>query len=96
MASGIQDLEWFARESLLRGLGKPEIRKAMLEVGWTEDQVRNVMDTYADVAFPVPIPKSRPQVSARDAFLYLVLFTTTHWAANSPAGSCSRCSRSGP
>ena len=34
MASGIQDLEWFARESLLRGLGKPEIRKAMLEVGW--------------------------------------------------------------
>lgn len=56
MASGIQDLEWFARESLLRGLGKPEIRKAMLEVGWTEDQVRNVMDTYADVAFPVPYP----------------------------------------
>ena len=41
MASGIHDLEWFTRESLLRGLGKPEIRKAMLEAGWTEDQVRN-------------------------------------------------------
>jgi hypothetical protein len=70
MASGIQDLEWFARESLLRGLGKPEIRKAMLDAGWTEDQVRNAVDAYADAVFPVPIPKPRPHLSARDAFLW--------------------------
>ncbi len=37
------------RESLLRGLGKPEIRKAMLDAGWTENQIGNVMDAYADV-----------------------------------------------
>jgi hypothetical protein len=36
MAAGIQDLEWFTRESLLKGLGKPEIRTAMLDAGWTE------------------------------------------------------------
>jgi hypothetical protein len=81
MASGIQDLEWFARESLLRGLGKSEIRKAMLEAGWTEDQVRNAVDAYADVTFPVPIPKPRPQLSARDAFLYLVMFTTLYFSS---------------
>jgi hypothetical protein len=78
MASGIQDLEWFARESLSRGLGKHEVRKAMLEAGWTEDQARGALDAYADVAFPVPVPKPRPQLSARDAFLYLVLFTTLY------------------
>jgi hypothetical protein len=79
MASGIQDLEWFARESLLTGLGKPEIRKAMLEAGWTEvDQVRNAIDAYADATFPVAIRKPRPQLSTRDAFLYLVLFTTLY------------------
>ncbi len=78
MASGIQDLEWFARESLLRGLGKQEIRKAMLDAGWSEDQVRNAVDAYADVAFAVPVPRPRPQLSARDAFLYLILFTTLY------------------
>jgi hypothetical protein len=81
MASGIQDLEWFVRESLLKGLGKPEIRKAMLDAGWTKDQIGNVVDAYADVAFAVPIPKPRPQLSARDAFLYLVLFTTLYFSS---------------
>jgi Domain of unknown function (DUF5671) len=81
MASGIQDLEWFARESLLRGLGKPEIRKAMLDAGWTEDQVRDAVDAYADAVFPVPIPRPRPHLSARDAFLYLVLFTTLYFSS---------------
>jgi hypothetical protein len=81
MASGISDLEWFARESLLRGLGKAEIRTAMLAAGWTDDQVGNVLNAYADAPFPVPIPKPRPQLSARDAFLYLVLFTTLYFSA---------------
>ena len=78
MGSGLQDLEWFARESLLKGFGKPEVSKAMLDAGWTEDQVRNALDAYSDVVFPIPVPKPRPQLSARDAFLYLVLFTTLY------------------
>jgi len=78
MATGIQDLEWFTRESLLRGLGKQEIRKAMLDAGWTEDQVSVALGAYADVAFVVPVPKPRPQLSAREAFFYLVLFTTLY------------------
>ena len=78
MASGIQDLEWFARESLSRGLGRQGIRKAMLDAGWTEDQADNALGAYADVEFAVPVPKPRPQLSARDAFLYLVLFTTLY------------------
>jgi len=81
MASGIPDLDWFARESLLRGLGKPEIRTAMLAAGWTEDQVGNALNAYADAPFPVPVPKPRPQLSARDAFLYLVLFTTLYFSS---------------
>jgi hypothetical protein len=85
MASGIHDLEWFTRESLMRGLGKPQIRKAMLDAGWTEDQVRNAVDAYSDVTFPVPIPRPRPQLSARDAFLYLVLFTTLYAPITSAA-----------
>ena len=80
MATGIQDLEWFARESLLRGLSKAETRKAMLDAGWTEDQVRDALAMYADVAFPVPVPRPRPQLTARDAFRYLVVFTTLYFS----------------
>ncbi|MEO6462133.1 MAG: DUF5671 domain-containing protein, partial [Candidatus Eisenbacteria bacterium] len=36
---------------------------------------------YADVAFPVPVPRPRPYLSARDAFLYLVLFTALYISA---------------
>jgi hypothetical protein len=81
MASGILDLEWFVREALMKGLARPDIRKAMLDAGWTEDQVRNVLDAYADLIFPLPIPKPRPQLSARDAFLYLILFTTLYFSS---------------
>src|SRR5690606_21960791 len=36
---------------------------------------------YADVSFPVPVPKPRPYLSAREAFLYLVLFATLYISA---------------
>lgn len=29
----------------------------------------------ADLVFPVPVPRPRQQVSAREAFLYLVMFS---------------------
>ena len=40
MASTTQELEAFVRESLLRGLGKPDIEQAMLQAGWTVDQAK--------------------------------------------------------
>ena len=78
MASSTQELEAFAREALLRGLEKEAIRKAMLEAGWTGDQARTALEAYADVPFPIPVPRPRPQLSAREAFLYLLLFTTLY------------------
>ena len=78
MSAGTHELELFAREALVRGLEKEFIRKALIDAGWTTDQAQAAIDAYADVPFPVPVPKPRPQLSARDAFLYLVLFTTLY------------------
>jgi hypothetical protein len=78
MTSATRELDLFAKEALGRGLDKESIRKAMLEAGWTADQARSAIDSYADVAFPVPVPKPRAQLSAREAFLYLLLFTTLY------------------
>ena len=39
------------------------------------------LGTFAEVEFLVPVPKPRAQLSARDAFRYLVLFGTLYVAA---------------
>lgn len=78
MTSGPREIEFFVRESLLRGLERESIRKALTDAGWTTDQARAALDSYGDLPFPVPVPRPRPQLSAREAFLYLLLFTTLY------------------
>ena len=80
MRSATEELELFAKEALSRGIEKPAITKAMIEAGWTPEQARTAMDAYAEVPFPIPVPKPRPQLSAREAFLYLLLFTTLYFS----------------
>jgi len=81
MAVATRDLEVFVRDALLRGQGRPQIEAALAQAGWPAEQVRDALDAYADVAFPVPVPKPRPWLSAREAFLYLVLFATLYVSA---------------
>ena len=78
MASATHELELFAKEALSRGLEREAITQAMIEAGWTKDQARTALGAYAHVSFPIPVPKPRPQLSAREAFLYLLLFTTLY------------------
>ena len=81
MAAASKDLELFVREALLRGQSRPAIEATLASAGWAPEQVRDALEAYADVAFPVPVPRPRPYLSAREAFLYLVLFATLYvWA----------------
>src|SRR5262249_49181636 len=36
---------------------------------------------WADTVFPVPVPRRRPRLSARETFLYLVMFVTLYVTA---------------
>ncbi|WP_158885431.1 DUF5671 domain-containing protein [Rhodanobacter sp. L36] len=81
MASGAQDLEYFVREALMRGCSRQSIDKALMDAGWSPEQARSALSSYADVAFAVPVPRPRPYLSAREAFIYLVLFTTLYLSA---------------
>lgn len=81
MASGTQDLELFVREALARGSSKEAIENALTSAGWPAEQTQSALNVYADVQFPIPVPKPRPYLSAREAFLYLVLFATLYVAA---------------
>jgi type II secretory pathway pseudopilin PulG len=81
MTSGIQNLEQFVRAALEKGSQKSAIEQCLREAGWPADQIRNALDQFADIAFPVPVPKPRPYLSAREAFRYLLLFTTLYFSA---------------
>jgi hypothetical protein len=64
----------FVKEALAKGATRADIERALTEAGWAGEQIRSALSGFADAAFPVPVPLPRPYVSAREAFLYLVLF----------------------
>jgi uncharacterized protein DUF5671 len=81
MAAQLQQLETFVGEALRAGSTKSDIAKVLESAGWTSAQITNALDTYSDASFPVPVPKPRPSLSAREAFLYLVMFSTLYYGA---------------
>jgi hypothetical protein len=71
-----EELVGFVKEGLRQRLPRPEIESALLRAGWPADQVQRALAGFADVDFPIPVPRPVPQVSARDAFMYVVMFVT--------------------
>jgi MFS family permease len=69
-----QTLDIFIRDALNRGERRERIAAALVAAGWTQKEIDNALDDYADNDLGLAVPKPRPYVSAREAFLYLVLF----------------------
>ncbi len=78
MAGDADELDTFARDALMRGIDRADIERVLLEAGWTREQATSALAAYADVSFPVPVPRPRASLSARDAFIYLTLFSTLY------------------
>ena len=71
-------LETFVEAALLAGVNKAEVEQALVEAGWSKEQIAEGLRSFADVDFVVPVPTPKPQLLARDAFLYLVMFGTLY------------------
>jgi len=69
-----KELIEFVKEGLERGQSRDAISKALTQAGWKADEIKNAMFSFADVSFPVAVPRPRPYLSARVAFLYLLFF----------------------
>jgi hypothetical protein len=76
-----EELLRFVREALSSGTPRQEIAAILQRAGWPEPQVRAALAAYADLPFAMPVPRPRPYMSAREAFLYLVLFSTLYASA---------------
>jgi hypothetical protein len=69
------DLVGFVRESLARGVLRPDVEAALLRAGWPPDQVAQALARFADAAgYPIPVPRPSVSVKPREAFLYAVMF----------------------
>lgn len=69
-------LQQFVRDALGRGLSRAAIRERLLAAGWRPSEVDAALGAFAEADFPIPVPRRRPYIPARVAFLHLVLFAT--------------------
>lgn len=75
MASALEEAKDFVRDALSRGHSREEIEQALLDAGWPPAQVQRALGAYAASSFNIPVPRPHAQLSARQAFIYLLLFT---------------------
>ena len=75
------ELRSFIKESLERGQSKDAIHAVLTQSGWEDGEVRNGLAAFADVDFPIAVPRPTPYLHAREAFLYLVSFIALYVSA---------------
>lgn len=81
MTGSSEDLAAFVRQALAQGIPRQRIESALIEAGWPREKVTRALGAFAEVDFPLPVPRPQPYLSAREAFLYLLLFTTLFLSA---------------
>lgn len=69
-----KELIEFVKESLENGQSRDSIADALRQADWKADEIKSAMHSFAEVEFPIAVPRPRPYLSARVAFLYLLFF----------------------
>ena len=75
MNSQIND---FVNEALRRDVSREEITRGLLKGGWTQKEIHTALDAFVDSDLPLPVPRKRVSGSAKEAFLFLVLFSALY------------------
>lgn len=78
-------LAQFVAEALRAGRSRGEIAEALTRAGWSGPEIKAALAAWSEVPFALPVPRPRPYVSAREAFLYGLMFLAlamTTWHIN--------------
>ena len=68
----------FTRQALARNIARPEIAATLRRAGWSEEDIHTSLGSFAEIDFPLPVPRPKPYLSAREVFLYLVMFSALY------------------
>jgi hypothetical protein len=75
------ELRAYVRRAIEAGRTRGEIRDSLSAAGWGQAQIGRALEAWADVPGALAIPRPRPELTARDAFLYLLLFASLYLTA---------------
>jgi hypothetical protein len=75
MGSQISD---FVYEALSRGVSREDIRQGLMKGGWTTKEINAALDAFVDSDLPLPVPRKRVSGSAKEAFIFLMLFSALY------------------
>jgi len=76
-----EELLNFVRDALAHGLLRTQIEDALLKAGWESSQVKGALSAFAELEFPIPVPRPKLYIDAREVFMYLLLFATLYISA---------------
>ena len=71
----------FTRRALEKGVAPSDVERVLIQAGWGKADVAAATNAFAAVEFPIPVPKPKPYLSAREVFIYLLLFTSLYLSA---------------
>lgn len=68
----------FVHDALERGVSREDIGRGLLDGGWSKKEINTALDAYVDCGLPLPVPRKRVSGTAREAFLFLMLFSAMY------------------
>lgn len=71
-----ESLTQFVHDALGAGRSRDEIRNALTDAGWSTPEITASLASFATTDFTPPVPRPRQQLTARDTFIYLLLFSS--------------------
>lgn len=76
------DIHDFIRDALAGGASKSDISAALKKEGWPDDEVRSALALFGEgMVVGRPVPRRKPYTSAKEGFLYLLMFVTLYISA---------------
>ncbi len=72
------DLHVFVRDALARGVSRDDLKRALRDARWGEDEIEAELSAWHDAGLGLPVPRRRVGSTPREAFLYLLMFVALY------------------
>lgn len=72
------ELQQYVRDALARGIPRDDVRAALAAARWRAEEIDAELERWADGPSGLPVPRRRLSLSAREAFMHLVMFATLY------------------